>query len=252
MINNLPKSWNDISLEIYQELHSIKKEDKTYTELLVEQISLLLDIAPDDEYFDELDIDELINIINNIKWIKNTPSENFSNVIDNLNLKDINKMTLGEFIDLEHFFKDDYIKNLHLICSILYKQYEVDKWNNKIEEPYIYNIYERSELYLKQPIHKVFGVIKHYLDFKDIILDTYKIVFESDDFNDLENTEGLSDEEIEEIKKEIEEDKKKAVWSWDAVIYNLCDGDITKSDNLTNLSLIYILNTLSMKKILKL
>ena len=97
----------------------------------------------------------------------------------------------------------------------------------------------------------VYGIIKYYVDFKELITDKYHIIFQ-DDLGTLEDTEGLTEEEVEEINKELEEDGKKAKWSWPALINTLSNGDITKYNTITDLPLAFIFNELSMRKILNL
>jgi hypothetical protein len=250
MKNQLPKNWSDVKLYQFQELKEANPDDfDSDVELIIEQICILSGIDPDNDEFGEMEFDELLDIMKSISWVLSEPPLNYSNKLGDYKLKNINKLKFGEFIDLEAYFSDNYIKNLHLICAILYKNTKVDEWGNVIEEPYIYDIYSRSEMYMDIPISMIYGVIKYYLDFKELIMDKYHIIF---DYNgdDIEDTEGLSEEEIVEIKQEIEADKKKAKWSWPALINKLADGDVTKYDAITDLPLAFILNELSMRKIM--
>jgi hypothetical protein len=64
--------------------------------------------------------------------------------------------------------------------------------------------------------------------------------------------EELSNEErnnmdAEEVK-EIEKEQAQAKWSWEQTIYGLTKGDITKSEKVGALPLIYVFNILAMKK----
>ncbi len=251
IIDLLPKSWNDITLTMFQELKSLNKEDTNKFELVLEQLAIVIDTDTEDELFDELDIDELFKIIGKIKWLYSEPNKNFTKKIGEYEIKDLTKLTLGEFLDLEHYFGDDYIQNLHIICAILYKQYKVNEWNNIIEEPYGYDIELRSKIFNNLSINNLFGIIDYYLNYKQMIMDSYTQIFESDNWDELE-TEGLDDLEINELKKEIEIDKKNAKWSWPRIIYDLCNNDISKYDDITSLPLTYVLNTLTMKKALQL
>jgi hypothetical protein len=81
-------------------------------------------------------------------------------------------------------------------------------------------------------------------------MDSYSNLFEDSNYDVIENEEMFDEEELVELKKEIEDEKSKAKFSWDSIIYNLSSGDITKMDAITNLPLIYVFNTLSMKKAL--
>jgi len=248
MRSNLPNSWVDVTLYQFQELKSVNFNDfDSDIDVIIEQICILSGISSEEDEFGDMDFDELLDIMKSISWVTTEPPLNFNSKFVDYRIKNINKLKLGEFIDLEVLFGEDYIKNLHLICAILYKQFKKDDWGNEIEEPYIYDIYKRGDMFLDAPISMIWGVIKHYLDFKELITEKYHIIFNDDGF-DLEDREGLSPEEIMEIEKEIEEDKKKAKWSWPALINKMANGDVTKYDKITDLPLAFILNELSMRK----
>lgn len=249
----LPKSFDDITVETYQELLTLNVNDfEGEFSLLTEQLAILLGVGSDDELFDDLDIDDLIDAMNNIKWLKSNPTYNYKKDVEYLTCKsDLNKLTLGEFIDLEYFFEQDYIKNLHIICGILYKQYKTDDWNNTIEEPYIYDIYERSNLFIEQPISNVYGIIKMYLDWKENILNAYANLFEDPNFDKIEDEHMFEPEELMEMKQEIEVEKKKSKWSWEAIIWELSGKNLSYYDQVLNIPIILVFNTLSMKKTLE-
>lgn len=245
----LPSNWSDVSVYQYQELKSINPaEYDTDIDIIIEQIMILSGVD-DYDIFTDMDFDDLLSMMLSIKWINNEPPKNFNNNFKEYTLKNINKISLGEFIDLDHYFSDDYIKNLHLICSILYKRYKTDEWGNEIEEPYIYDINTRSELFLDIPIGTVYGIIDYYINFKGVISEKYIIIFQ-DELGELEETEGLSEEEIEDINKEIEADRKKVVWSWPVLINNLSNNDITKYDEITNIPAVMVFNDLLMRKVM--
>jgi hypothetical protein len=251
LFNELPKSWSDITVEQYQELFLLNEDDfNGEFDLILEQLAIILNTSSDDDEFDELDIDDLISLMSKIKWLKLDINKNNKLIIDNLHCKDFNKLTLGEFIDLEHFFGLNYIENLHIICAIIYKQQSIDQWNNVIEEPYRYDIYERSNKFLEYSIEDVYAIIKKYLDWKQNLMDIYGTLFEDPNFDKIENEEAFDVEELLEMKQEIEEDKKKSKWSWEAIVYDLANNDITKFNDVFDTQLILVLNTLSMKKTL--
>jgi hypothetical protein len=250
IISNLPQTWNDITLSQYQELIELESDSEINNfDRLLEQLAIVCNTSSDDEMFEELDIDEVFSILDKIKWINKKPSNQFKNKIDVYSVIELNTLKLGEFIDLEHFFNIDYVQNLHIICAILYKQTEQDKWNNTEFEPYIYNIYKRSEFFLEQPITYLYGIIKCYLDFKETFEESYNALFD-DNSGIIENEEELDAEELAEIKKEIAEEKVKSQWSWESIIHGLCVDNITYKDAVLNAELIYTFNILSMKKTL--
>lgn len=247
----LPKSWGDVTLSQYQELQTMSEVgyNSAYTQKL-DIIAMFNDTSIEDDIFKDMYIDELSEMLDGIKWVFTEPNINFSNKIGEYEFKPFIKLTLGEFIDLEHFFSTDFIANLHKICAIFYKRHRADEWGNIIEEPYIYDLDKRGESYLDININSIYGIISHYKENRENVMNIYNIIFQ--DNTELDDVEGLSEWEIEEIKKEIEEDKKKAIWSWPAMIHRLANGDVTKYDAITNLPLIFIFNEMAMRKVLSL
>ena len=111
------------------------------------------------------------------------------------------------------------------------------EWGHTKVEPYEYNAIERGEEFLERPITDVYGIIKEFLDFQNTFEETYSPLFEP---------EFDPDEDIEPDEEDkLEEEKKK--FSWEHFIYNLCNGDLTKSDAVLNLGLIYTFNMLAMR-----
>lgn len=247
---NIPKSWEDISTEFWKELVLLKPED--FISTYEYKIELFYALLNDDIDIDELEIDEVIEILESIDWVFKEPSTEHKKKIGGFRLKDVNSLSLGEFIDLEHYAKDGYINKIEYICSILYKKYKTDEWDNEIEEPYIYDLEKRKEIFLKTNISNIYGVLKYYIDWKTKFMKIFDSLFQDPDFDVIEDEDKLSEEEVIEIKKEIEKEKIKASFSWHFLIYKLCNGDITKMDAITNLSVNYIFTTLSMKKTLEL
>lgn len=248
----IPKNWRDITLEQYQELKLLEYEDHNLGnfEYIIEQLAIILDTDSEDEIFDDIDIDELLNIINNIKWLRSEPKFSVLDKIDEYTCRDLNKITLGEFLDLEHYFKDNYYLNLHYIASIFYQRQTTDMWGNKTQEPYIYDLEPRAIKYQSLPITYTVGLIDYYIEWKENLLQVYENVFADTDYDKIDNEEQLDAQEIADIKKEIAEEKKKTIWSWEAIIYELSGNNITNYDEVFNTPLILIMNTLSMKKTL--
>lgn len=251
ILNQLPKNWDDITVEQYIELRLLNVDDfDSDFELILEQLAILLDTSSDDEIFDDLDIDQLLKIMSKIKWLKQEPSLNYKSKINELEIKQLQKLAFGEFIDLNHFFSNNYIENLPIIASILYKNYKIDEWNNKKEEPYKYDIYEKARQFNQVPINQIYGILKSYIDWKEEFLNIYKDQFEDKNWDQIDNEELLDPKEVMDIKKEIEEEKKKSKFSWEAILWELSGNDITKFDKILEMPLILVMNTLAMKKTL--
>lgn len=245
----LPKSWSEVSVEQWQELNGVSNEDK-FNELL-DKVAILLDLDRDDEYFDSLYIEDLIAMLSEVSWINREPPSNIPNEVDNFKLINIGRLTLGEFIDIEHWIVEP-IKNIHLIASVLIRGWRINDWSHLEIEPYTFDIYDRGNIFLEKPINKVWGVYKLYMDFRKQFMDDYSTLFEDPDYDVIEDEDKLSPEELKEIKEEIEKDKKLAKFSWTRLIWDLSGGDITKMDEITNQPIKWVFNNLSMKKSLEL
>lgn len=253
MLNKIPKNWGSIRLEQYQELISL--DDSEYNSLSVynlEILSIITDTDKDDDEWLDMDVDDLFKIYKETKWLLSEPSSNKKSNINNLLLKEFNSLNLGEFIDLEHFFSEDYIKNLHIICAILYKKNKLDEWDNLIFEPYEYNIFERSNQFLEEPITNVYGIIKEYLSWKKNFVESYNIFQDEPDITEEEMYDGLDEDEIKELQEDLEKGESIKKWNWERIIYNLCNSDVTKFNDVLNMNIILVFNILSMKNDLKL
>ena len=230
---NIPKSWNQIKVDQFIELHNLEEEG--LGSLFLYQLESLAIIT--DEDADEIDItpNELIEILNSLSWVKNEP-RGYSAKLGQLTFRPFTFLTLGEFIDLEHYFSEDYINNLPTICAILYRHTKTDEWGNVVYEPYKYIPQDRAALFLELPITDVYGIIQLYLKFRADFIERYSFIF---------NPEIDGEDEMDEEDKQAEHVENK--WSWEMLLYSLSGEDITKVDHITDLPLVFVFNFLAMK-----
>ena len=247
---NLPKSWDNILVDQFIELRGLD-DSLSYFDLMLETISIVTDTDIDE--LEELSFPELIEIEKQLLWLRSEPSKNIKTVLDVPDhygrafiFKGFDDLKLGEFIDLNHFFSENFVDNLPTICAILYRQTKKNEWNETIIEPYDYDPKNRVGLFMEVGITQVYGIIGSFLEYKSNFEETYANLFKPD----------LSDEPVEELdeetKKEIEEEERLDKFSWERLIYSLTDGDITKTDKVLSLPVVYVFNVLSMKKALNL
>lgn len=242
MILSLPKRWSDIPVHKFIEIYEIDKElgPSHYN-------SEILSIITDEplETIEELEIDILNAYIDQCKWALSEPSKQHKHKLLGMQLKPLDKLTLFEYIDLDHFFTNNYVTNIDKICAILYRQSKINRWGEEILEPYEYDINTRADKFLDLPITDVYGLINMFLKFRQNFLDVYANLF-----NEVDNE--LTDEQKAELTPEeiAEEDqeKKESKWSWERMLYGLTNGDITKSEAVGSLPLTYVFNVLGMKK----
>ena len=161
--------------------------------------------------FEELDIDDLGKLTRQLKWIESEPSRRYKNKLDNYVLKPYSKLSLGEFIDLEHYFSNNYLENF---CHIL-----------------------------AYPITDVYGLIPEYLKYRENFTNTYTNLL----VDVVTDDEVLEDaEEIKEQKRE----QQKQKFAWESTIMALCNDDLSKFNSILEMPVVLVFNILGMKKTL--
>ena len=240
---NLPRNWNEVNVNQWLELNTI--DDDEYNSVFlqtIEALSILSDTDP--EELEDLDPEELIDLARKVSFVKREPSNKPKELVKGLKLKPLDRLTLGEFIDLEHYAMQ-FVQNFDILLSILYKRWKSDEWGNLIFEPYSYSIMSRKVLFQDVSINEVYGAVKNYIDY-------------SNDFK--KRYENLFNPVIEEDDTELDEDDLKAEaeekvftkWSWEKLLYDLANQDLTKIDAVTDLPLVFVFNMLSMVEELQL
>ena len=239
--NKLPKAWNQISIESFIELRTLSDEDGVFN-YQIDVLCTLLDCYPED--LDDITIEELEDLLIEVKFIKGEPHKNYKNEIGVYQLKPFNKITLGEFISLESYFSNNYIEKLLNIVAILYRRVRVNEWGDNVLESYNYHSNDRLNWFLDFPITDVYGLLPEYIKFREDIIDQYKNLMSESYEDDFEPSENMDSEE----QKELEEEKKQKKWAWEQLIWSLCNEDLTKFHAVCELPLILVFNFLGMKK----
>ena len=238
----LPKKWSKITLEQFIEINEIDKEQGAngYNS---ELLAIVTDMSYDE--IDELDLDDMVQMVADMKWSNTQPSKQYKHELLGMKIKPLSKLCLFEYIDLDYYFNDNYHTNLDKICAILYRQTKVNEWGEVVLETYDYDIHIRAEKFLDLPITEVYGIVSEFLKFRENFLDVYKNLFgEAEEELTADDKAAMEPEEIKEVEAEVKNNK----WSWERMIYGLTDGDITKSEAVGALPLTYVFNMLGMKK----
>ena len=238
----LPKKWSEITLEQFIEINEIDKEQGAngYNS---ELLAIVTDMSYDE--IDELDLDDMVQMVADMKWSNTQPSKQYKHELLGMQIKPLSKLCLFEYIDLDYYFNDNYHTNLDKICAILYRQTKVNEWGEVVLETYDYDINVRAEKFLDLPITEVYGIVSEFLKFRENFLEVYKNLFgEAEDELTAEDKAAMDPDEIKEVEKEVKNNK----WSWEHMIYGLTNGDITKSEAVGSLPLTYVFNMLGMKK----
>lgn len=244
----LPKSWNEITVSQWVELNSIDPEEYNSVFLhTLEAISILSDTDP--EELEELSPEELIDLASQVSFIKREPSNKPNELVKGFSkgfrLKPMDALTLGEFIDLEHYVSQS-VQNFDILLSILYKRWNTDEWGNLIFEPYSYSIMSRKVLFSDVSINEVYGAVNNYINYSNDFKQRYENLFNPV----IEEDEGV-ELDADDLKAEAEE-KVFTKWSWEKLLYDLANQDLTKIDAVTDLPLVFVFNMLSMVEELQL
>jgi hypothetical protein len=227
-------------VEQFLEIRSLSSEDGMFN-YQIDVLSALTD--SDISEFEELDIDELSELTSQIKWIQSDPSRRYKNKLDKYVLKPFSKLTLGEFIDLEYYFSNNYLDNFCHILALLYRRTSKNVYGDDIIEPYEYSPRDRLDWYLSYPITDVYGLIPEYLKYRENFTNTYTNLL----------VDVVPDDEVLEDAEEIKEQKReqeKQKFAWESTIMALCNDDLSKFNDILNMSVVLVFNILGMKKTL--
>ena len=233
---NLPRSWNEVTVSQWVEIQQIDTTEPIFLQS-IEVLSILSDTDP--EEFEELDPDTLLDLMGEVSFIKREPSNKPKQAVKGFVLKPLDALTLGEFIDLE-YYSMQMTENFTRLLSIMYKKSYFDDFNNEKFEPYVYKIEKRLHEFEDVSINEVYGAVKNYIEFSNDFKKRYENLF---------NPTIEEDEETEldpEDKKAEHEEKIFNKWSWEKLLFDLANEDLTKIDAVTDLSLIFVFNMLSM------
>ena len=251
MKTKLPKGWHEVKLYQFKELRELKGIG--FLELQLETLAILLDV-PSDE-LEELSLDEIGELFGVVKWVLSEPKKGLIEQLEidgkTYTLKPFKKLTLDEFIDLEHFVTNDFITHISHIVSVFYKRTKTDEWGNVIFEPYVYNPFEVYDKFDDVEVTKVYGLITEYLKFRENLIDKNQELFNSNDPDDEEKLDIKEFESVAEYKqalKDQEQSKKSKKWGWQSLLLDLCEGDLTKIKAVGELPLIFVFNMLAMRK----
>jgi hypothetical protein len=227
-------------VEQFLEIRRLSSEDGMFN-YQIDVLSALTD--SDISEFEELDIDELTVLTEQIKWINSEPSKRYKNKLDKYVLKPFTKISLGEFIDLEHYFSNNYLDHFCHILALLYRRTSKNVYGDDIIEPYNYSPSDRLDWYLDYKITDVYGLIPEYIKFRENFTNTYTNLL----------VDVVADDEVLDDADEIKEQKReqqKQKFAWESTIMALCNDDLSKFNDILDMSAVLVFNILGMKKTL--
>lgn len=242
-----------ITLRQIKEIIELKPEDfETKTEYYIQLVSCFYDLDPDSNELQNMPASELkrrFDFIN--KWyigINKKTAESFE--VDGVEFtkKPCNKLTLGEYIDAEHYLFNEQLNLIAILYRILIKgkDFEEDKW-----EDYGNFIDKRMSVFLdKVDAEKTLGVINEFKEFRNNLIESNqgKFAFEPEE-DEEEAMRLMTAAERREYKRELQKEKQKQQFGWERLIMDLCGEDITKMKDVLSLPVIMVFNVINMLSI---
>ena len=238
---HLPKSWSEIDVLQFKEI----RELYTITEVFNREIEILAIVADvSSEELEDLDIEEVTAMINEIKFVNSEPSKQYKHQVNDYHFKPLDKLTIGEYIDLEFYFSKDYNQHIGHIASIFYRQKSTNEWGVTVFEPYNFSPRQRFELFEDYCINDIYGIVPEFIAFRENFMETYGNLFHDERDSDEEEDKPTTTQE----SKDLQLKKSELKWGWERLVYSLCNEDLTKFNEVINLPLIMTFNMLAMKK----
>ena len=162
----IPNEWSDITIGIYQEYVKIQESKASEKNKVIRSLALLCNTSP--FVVKKMAYTDLLEIMNIIKGMIDTEpkEEDFVKVFTFSDIEfgfvpNLNKLTTGEYIDLESYCKNP-IENLHIIMSILYR-----KVTNKVNDRYAIEPYNpdefKEELFKECPMNIALSSLGFFL-----------------------------------------------------------------------------------------
>jgi len=227
------------------EIWNLKIEDfTTLTDYQVEVVSIALDQDPEDVYEWSLQRlkDEFAIALRNINNTQRAPQK-IVLLGQELELIPFHNLTLGAFIDLEHFCSSN--EKILEVCSILYRRKTSNIWDTDDWEEYGSWVSKRKE-YFRDAALETAGAKIEYLKWRENVTNQYSGLFETPYEQDPEDQEAMSALEREKLKRE--ESRQKA-FSWEATLLLLAKGNASYVPNILKMPVLLAFNLLSSLKI---
>ena len=237
----LPKSWSEIDVLQFKEIRELYSIEEVFNRE-IEILAIVADVSS--EELEDLDIEEVTAMINEIKFVNSEPSKQYKHQVNDYHFKPLDKLTIGEYIDLEFYFSKDYNQHICHIASIFYRQKSINQWGVTVFEPYDFSPRQRFELFEDYCINDIYGIVPEFIAFRENFMDTYGNLFHDETDSDEEEDKPTTSQE----SKDLQLKKSEMKWGWERLIYSLCNEDLTKFEEVTNLPLIMTFNMLAMKK----
>lgn len=166
---NMPLSWEEITLEMFQEISKLYDNDKKPT--ITDILSVLTNIKKEDIENYPLEVIEVL--ISQAQYIQSTPTNEVKNeiIIDGekyfINYE--NELRFKEFVDAQTLIESnnrDYASLLAILCRKQGEMYTDDYIAKEFDK--------RVDMFKKQPITKILPIVNFFLNYWVVLEKTSK------------------------------------------------------------------------------
>jgi len=167
------KTWHDICLGKAIKIINYKYlEDPDYLENEINLLSILEDKTVDE--ITNMSGQEIVELFNQYSFIKTLPEITKKYVgsvklpnYGKVHLKEFNKLSLGDMIDIEEYIKDGIVKNYHNILAKLFykKKFDWRKLRYYVVED---DFNKKSANFLETPFPIVYEILNFFLSIVEI------------------------------------------------------------------------------------
>ena len=217
----IPK-WNKITVEMYQYINEINDSDIDQLDKVLFSMAFLT--GKSEQEFDK---------INKFKFAQ--LQRQFKSRFEQLNMQgketerikdfkfnfDVRRVTLGQFIEVQHFYKNNYLNNLHLIAA----SFSTCKKLSHVE---------RADRILKMPLLPVLYNVTKFLEVIKKLTNEYKGLF---------GIEEMEEEDLKELTNGFNEQ-----YGWIYSAQKIAEFERIKLDEAYDLPIIQAYNDLAFLK----
>jgi len=217
----IPK-WDKITVEMYQYINEINETDMDQVDKVLFSMAFL--VGKSEQEFDKINKYKFAQLQRQFKQrfeqlnVQGKETERIKDFKFNF---DIRKVTLGQFIEVQHFYKGNYLNNLHLIAASFST---CDKLSHV----------ERADKILKMPLLPVLYNVKKFIEVIKKLSDEYSGLF------------GIEEMEEEELKPLTNGFNEQYGWIYSAK--KVAEFEGIKLDEAYDLPIIQAFNDLSYLK----
>lgn len=215
-------NWKNITVEMYQYINEINESDMDQIDKLLYTMSFLT--GRTEEQFDKINKFQFAKLQRQLSnriaqlHVQSKEVARIKNIRFNY---DVRKITLGQFIEVQHFYKGNYINNLHLIAASF-----------STCKDYLH--VERADMILKLPMLSVLYNVTKFLEVIKKLSDEYRGLF------------GIEDIEQEQFKPLTNGFNEQYGWIYSA--QKIAEFERIKLDEAYDLPIIQAFNDLAFLK----